>query len=150
MCEFSIAQSKASTLSNHQISSFASCSLEEICAARSENQPLFFQLYVNSKRDLAAEVLKRVNRLNLNAILLTVDAAVGGKRERDLRLKGNFEPPKTGAFEKHDETKGVSEAMFAGVDPDLCWDDIKWVRSQTKLPLLVKGVQTVEVCTRCD
>ncbi|KIR58626.1 L-lactate dehydrogenase [Cryptococcus bacillisporus CA1873] len=126
------------------ISSFASCSLEEICAARSDNQPLFFQLYVNSKRDLAAEVLKRVNRLNLNAILLTVDAAVGGKRERDLRLKGNFEPPKTGAFEKHDDTKGVSEAMFAGVDPDLCWDDIKWIRSQTKLPLLVKGVQTVE------
>lgn len=65
-----------------------------------------------------------------------------------MRLKGSFEPPKTGAFEKHDDTKGVSEAMFAGVDPDLCWDDIKWIRSQTKLPLLIKGVQTVEVFMR--
>ncbi|TYJ56604.1 hypothetical protein B9479_002696 [Cryptococcus floricola] len=126
------------------ISSFASCSIEEVTDARKQGQPLFFQLYVNAKRDLAAAVIEKVNRLGLNAILLTVDAAVGGKRERDIRLKGAFEPPKTGAYEEHKDTKGVSEAMFAGVDPRLNWDDIKWIRSQTKLPLLIKGIQTVE------
>ncbi|WVQ71549.1 hypothetical protein IAR50_001088 [Cryptococcus sp. DSM 104548] len=126
------------------ISSFASCSIEEITEARKQGQPLFFQLYVNSKRDLAAAVIAKVNRLGLNAILLTVDAPVGGKREKDIRLKGAFEPPKTGAYEEHEDTKGVSEAMFAGVDPRLDWDDIKWIRSQTELPLLIKGIQTVE------
>ncbi|WVQ78192.1 hypothetical protein IAT38_000275 [Cryptococcus sp. DSM 104549] len=142
--EVNLTRGAANTGIIQCISSFASCSLEEVCAARAPNQPLIFQLYVNSKRELAAEVIKKVNRLGLNAILLTGDAAVGGKRERDLRLKGDFEPPSTGAYEKHEDTKGVSEAMFAGVDPDLHWDDIKWIKERTDLPIIVKGVQCVE------
>ncbi len=55
---------------------------------------------------------------------MTADAPVGGKRERDLRLKGEFEGPAGGVSEKSEDTKGVSQAMFAGVDPDLDWDDI--------------------------
>jgi len=96
-------------------------------AARSPDQPLFFQLYVNRNRDLAEDLIKKVNKLNMNAIFLTGDAPVGGKRERDLRLKGDFEGPAGGVSEKSGETKGVSQAMFAGVDPDLNWDDIKSV-----------------------
>lgn len=94
-------------------------------AARSSGQPLFFQLYVNRKRDVAKELIAKVNRLNMNAIFLTGDAPVGGKRERDLRLKGEFEGPAGGVSEKSDSTQGVSQAMFAGVDPDLNWEDIK-------------------------
>ncbi|OCF35395.1 L-lactate dehydrogenase [Kwoniella heveanensis BCC8398] len=126
------------------ISSFASCSIEEITAARAPGQPLFFQLYVNSKRHLAKEVITKINRLGLNAILLTVDAPVGGKRERDIRAKGAFEAPKTEAFDKQGETKGVAEAIFSAVDPDLNWKDLKWLREQTELPIIIKGVQTVE------
>lgn len=63
----------------------------------------------------------------MDAIFLTGDAPVGGKRERDLRLKGEFEGPAGGVSEKSEETQGVSQAMFAGVDPDLNWDDIAWV-----------------------
>jgi len=93
-------------------------------AARSPSQPLFFQLYVNRNRAVAAELIKKVNNLNMDAIFLTADAPVGGKRERDLRLKGEFEGPAGGVSEKSDSTTGVSQAMFAGVDPDLNWDDI--------------------------
>lgn len=77
---------------------------------------------------------------------MTGDAPVGGKRERDLRLKGEFEGPAGGVSEKSGETQGVSQAMFAGVDPDLNWEDIKWIRSQSDLPIIVKGIQCVEVC----
>ena len=107
-----------------QISSNASCSLEEMCAVRSPSQPLFFQLYVNRNRSVATELIQKVNHLKMDAIFLTGDAPVGGKRERDLRLKGEFEGPAGGVSEKSDSTQGVSQAMFAGVDPDLCWDDI--------------------------
>lgn len=93
-------------------------------AVRRYEQPLFFQLYVNRKRDVATELIKKIGRLNMDAILLTGDAPVGGKRERDLRLKGEFEGPAGGVSEKGEETQGVSQAMFAGVDPDLCWEDI--------------------------
>ena len=61
----------------------------------------------------------------MDAIFLTGDAPVGGKRERDLRLKGEFDSPAGGVAEAGGEAKGVSEAMFAGVDPDLDWEDIK-------------------------
>jgi L-lactate dehydrogenase (cytochrome) len=107
-----------------QISSNASCSLEEMSAARAPGQPLFFQLYVNRKRDIAADLIRKVDRLGMDAIIMTGDAPVGGKRERDLRLKGSFEGPAGGVSEKSEESQGVSQAMFAGVDPDLHWDDI--------------------------
>lgn len=114
-----------------QISSNASCSLEEMDAARSTpDQPLFFQLYVNRKREVAKELISKVNRLNMSAIFLTGDAPVGGKRERDLRLKGDFEGPAGGVSEKSDSTQGVSQAMFAGVDPDLSWEDIPCVGNE--------------------
>ena len=59
----------------------------------------------------------------MDAIFLTTDAPVGGKRERDLRVKGEFEMPDDGVGVK-DGGAGVSGAMFAGVDPDLNWEDI--------------------------
>lgn len=79
---------------------------------------------MNRKRDVAEELIKKVDRLGMDAIMMTGDAPVGGKRERDLRLKGEFEGPSGGVSEKSEGTQGVSQAMFAGVDPDLHWDDI--------------------------
>ncbi|WWC85377.1 uncharacterized protein L201_000240 [Kwoniella dendrophila CBS 6074] len=126
------------------ISSFASCSPEEIVAARAPNQPLFFQLYINSKRHIAKGVVEKINKLGFNAILLTVDAPVGGKRERDIRAKGEFEAPKSDTYDKQGDTKGVAEAIFSAVDPDLSWKDLKWLKEQTDLPIIIKGIQTVE------
>nr|XP_018263942.1 L-lactate dehydrogenase [Kwoniella dejecticola CBS 10117]OBR86100.1 L-lactate dehydrogenase [Kwoniella dejecticola CBS 10117] len=142
--EVNLTKGAAATGIIQCISSFASCSVEEIAAARTNNQPLFFQLYVNSKRHLAKEVISKINRLGFNAILLTVDAPVGGKRERDIRVKGEFEAPKSDAYDKQGDTKGVAEAIFSAVDPDLNWKDLKWIREQTDLPIIIKGVQTVE------
>lgn len=126
------------------ISSNASCSMEEMIAERHEGQPLFYQLYVNRDRKKAAELVSKVDANKFDAIMLTADAPVGGKRERDIRLKGEFEGPAGGVSEKSDDTKGVSQAMFAGVDPNLNWEDIKWLKGVTKIPILVKGVQSVE------
>ncbi|KAK4685469.1 L-lactate dehydrogenase (cytochrome), partial [Tremellales sp. Uapishka_1] len=127
------------------ISSNASCSLDEMVAARSDKQPLFFQLYVNRNRDTAEKLIRKLNDEKMDAIFLTGDAPIGGKRERDLRLKGEqFDGPAGGVSEKGEDTKGVSQAMFAGVDPDLNWEDIKWIKSLSDLPIIVKGVQTVE------
>jgi isopentenyl diphosphate isomerase/L-lactate dehydrogenase-like FMN-dependent dehydrogenase len=93
-------------------------------AVRAPSQPLFFQLYVNRNRSVAADLIRKINKLDMDAIFMTGDAPVGGKRERDMRLKGEFEGPAGGVSEKSDSTQGVSQAMFAGVDPDLNWDDI--------------------------
>lgn len=118
--------------------------MDEMLEERLPGQPLFYQLYVNRDRAKAAELIKKIDAGKFDAIMLTADAPVGGKRERDLRLKGEFEGPAGGVSEKSDDTQGVSQAMFAGVDPNLCWEDIQWVRTLTNIPIMVKGVQTVE------
>lgn len=107
------------------ISSNASCGIDEMVSERLEGQPLFYQLYVNRDRKKAEELIRRLDKNKFDAIMLTADAPVGGKRERDLRLKGEFEGPAGGVSVKSDDTQGVSQAMFAGVDPDLNWDDLK-------------------------
>lgn len=99
--------------------------MDEMIAERLPDQPLFYQLYVNRDRVKAEELIKRIDSNKFNAIMLTADAPVGGKRERDLRLKGEFDQPAGGVSDKSDATVGVSQAMFAGVDPNLDWDDIK-------------------------
>jgi L-lactate dehydrogenase (cytochrome) len=123
--EVNLTKGAANTGIIQIISSNASCSLDEMQAARSPGQPLFFQLYINRNRSIATDLLKKINSLDMDAIFLTGDAPVGGKRERDLRLKGEFEGPAGGVSEKSDDTKGVSQAMFAGVDPNVNWEDIK-------------------------
>jgi L-lactate dehydrogenase (cytochrome) len=72
------------------ISNNASCTIEEIMTARSTNQPLFFQFYMNRNREASEAMLHKVEESGFDVVLLTVDAAVPGKRERDQRVKGEF------------------------------------------------------------
>lgn len=142
--EINLTRGAGSTGIIQGISSNASCSMDEMLAEREPGQPLFYQLYVNRDRTKAEELVRKIDAGKFDAIMLTADAPVGGKRERDIRLKGEFEGPAGGVSVKSDDTQGVSQAMFAGVDPNLCWDDIKWLRGITKIPVMVKGVQCVE------
>ena len=50
-------------------------------------QPLWFQIYVNPDRDLVLDQLKACADAGVEALCITVDSAVAGKRERDLRNK---------------------------------------------------------------
>jgi L-lactate dehydrogenase (cytochrome) len=43
-----------------------------------------------------------------------------------------------------DRNQGAARAISQFIDPALSWKDIEWLRSVTKLPLVLKGVQTAE------
>ena len=43
-----------------------------------------------------------------------------------------------------DRSQGMSRALSSFIDPALCWDDIPWFFSITKMPIVLKGVQRVE------
>ncbi|KLT43343.1 hypothetical protein CC85DRAFT_258870 [Cutaneotrichosporon oleaginosum] len=142
--EINLTRGAGSTGIIQGISSNASCSMDEMLAEREEGQPLFYQLYVNRDRAKAEELVRKIDAGKFDAIMLTADAPVGGKRERDIRLKGEFEGPAGGVAVKSKDTAGVAQAMFAGVDPNLDWDDVRWLRGLTSIPVMVKGVQCVE------
>ena len=73
------------------ISSLATVSIEEIAAMVST--PKMFQLYVHKDKGLNTSMIERCKAARFDAIALTVDTIVGGKRERCLR-SGFSSPPR--------------------------------------------------------
>lgn len=132
--------------------SFSSMSsLEEV--ASSCDAVRFFQLYVFKNREVAAWLVKRAEISGYKAIVITVDTPRLGRREADIKNK--MIVPQLKNLEGFMSTKVVTDKgsgleAFAksALDSSLCWKDIKWLRSMTKLPILVKGILTHEDATK--
>lgn len=73
------------------ISSLATCSIEDIAALTSG--PKLFQLYVHKDKGLNTHMIERCKAARFDALALTVDTIVSGKRERCLR-SGFTTPPR--------------------------------------------------------
>lgn len=114
----------------------ATRSLEEI--AQTATGPLWFQLYVYPSLEYAATLVHRAEAAGYKAIVLTVDMPVSGNREKWGRHNVSLPLP------------GIVEANFIGASRDdgrwvtLTWDSIDWLRTQTSLPILIKGILTAE------
>lgn len=132
------------------ISNNASCSTEECMAVKRPEQHLIFQLYLNKDRAASEAIIRNIESQGFKAIMLTVDAAVPGKRELDQRTKGGDLKDMPAAFGKSNTGGGlgVSHAISGYQDPDVCWDDVPWLKSRTKLPIIIKGIQCVEDAER--
>jgi isopentenyl diphosphate isomerase/L-lactate dehydrogenase-like FMN-dependent dehydrogenase len=67
----------------YALSTFSGCRLEEVAAA--SNAPLWYQLYLAGGRDCALPALERAKAAGFSALVVTIDTAVAGMRERDFR-----------------------------------------------------------------
>lgn len=47
------------------------------------------------------------------------------------------------------EGSGLTNYVCNLLDPSIIWEDIKWLRSITKLPIVVKGIMTAEDAQLC-
>ncbi len=146
----------AAALGLPMIASTASAfTLEEIAEAGGD-APRWFQLYWPNDRELAASFVGRAGAAGYGAIVLTVDTFVPGWKPRDLQqawlpfLNGvgvaNYfqDPVFRAALEKTpEEDVGAATGHFLGIqaNPSLSWDDLAWLREQTELPILIKGIQ---------
>lgn len=131
------------------ISTLASCSIDEIVDARSDDsrQIQWFQLYVNSDRKITRELVKHVESLGLEALFVTVDAPSLGNREKDLKIKFSTQmngPEVMSKNNKNETDHGAARAISKFIDPSLTWDDISKLQKFTKLPIIIKGVQRSE------
>ncbi|MFC1823708.1 alpha-hydroxy acid oxidase [Thermodesulfobacteriota bacterium] len=153
------------------LSTGSSWSLEEV--AEAAEGPLWFQLYLWGDREVIASMLERADHAGYEALVLTVDVPIVGKRDRDLRnamsvpprvtlqnflevcrkplwlrtlLKG---PPVTfrnflGMAEGDDAVSLSTYANRELINPASNWDDLDWIRTIWKGPLLIKGITTAE------
>ncbi|CEH11863.1 cytochrome b2 [Ceraceosorus bombacis] len=124
------------------ISANASCGLDDMLDARADGQAVVYQLYVNRDRSASEKILTSCEERGVKAVMLTVDAAVMGKRERDMRAKG--EVVDVGGDTGRDEkAQGVAAAISGYIDPNLDWSIVSWYTKSCSLPLYIKGIQSV-------
>ncbi|GMF16311.1 unnamed protein product [Phytophthora fragariaefolia] len=150
------AAAKADTC--YILSTISTTSLEDVAAANSSANPRalrWYQLYVFKDREITRGLVRRAEQAGYKAIVLTVDTPMLGHREPDVRNRfslpghltmANF--AEVGGEHEH----GVSSLKDSGLahyvselfDLTLNWNDVKWLKSITKLPVVVKGVLSPE------
>ena len=155
----------------YSLSTMGTRSVEEVAAV--SNGSKWFQVYVWRDKGLLKDMILRAREAGFDVLCITVDAAMLGRRERDVR-RGFTLPPKMGidtlfegmirpswslrfAFSEPisfanvagntdiDGSTAVDLAAFMNeqFDPTLSWEDVEWMRSLWDGPVLVKGVQSV-------
>jgi 4-hydroxymandelate oxidase len=136
------------------LSTLSNTAIEDVVAAATG--PVWFQLYVYKDRAATHALVQRAEAAGARALVVTVDAPLLGRRERDVRNK--FALPAglsvRNMFADASEVRAPSgdsglAAYFATLlDPALTWDAIAWLRSITKLPVIVKGIVRADDAAR--
>lgn len=156
----------------YTLSTLGTYSIEEVAAAAPTGAH-WFQVYVWRDRGLVKEMIERAAASGYAALVLTVDTAVFGRRERDVRhgftmppqlgvgtlVDGALHPGWTWQFlraepirfanvvgrDVGDGTNAVSVADYINsqFDPSLSWRDVDWMRGVWSGPIVIKGIQTV-------
>lgn len=170
--ELAVARAAERAQVPYTLSTLSTRSIEEVRAVSSGR--LWFQVYAWRDRGLVAEMVARARAADFEALVLTVDTAVFGRRERDVR-RGFSLPPSIGLGTAIDGIRHprwtvdflrAEPIRFANVtgsgvadgsspvtlsdyinrqfDHTLSWADLDWLRSIWPGPILVKGIQGVE------
>lgn len=152
----------------YSLSTLGTTSLEHV--ARTVSTPKMFQIYILKDRGLTLEFVERCKASGYEALCLTVDMAMAGNRERDLRT-GMVMPPKFGlkslwSFATHPHwamnlalhpdfklanvahridalgsgAMGLIDYVNSQFDRTVTWSDVEWLRAQWDGPLVLKGV----------
>lgn len=126
--ELATARGAAAAKAVYVVSSFTTTPLAEI--AKAPTPPLWFQIYVRDDREFTKALIQQAESLDFRALCVTVDTPVAGVRNR--QDKALFALP-DGVTTPH-MPGGLAEKK------PFTWKDIDWIRSFTKMPVLLKGV----------
>lgn len=160
------------------LSTLSTRSIEEVASVSDGTK--WFQVYVWRDRALVKDMLSRAQQHGYTAIMLTVDTAVLGRRERDVRrgftlpptlgpgtlIDGIRHPRWTWDFVRHDpitfanvsgstgDSSGtavtLSDFISDQFDPALSWDDIEWFRANWNGHIIIKGIQSANDAVRAQ
>jgi len=174
--ELSVARAAERAGIPYSLSTMSTRSIEEVGSV--SNGAKWFQVYTWKDRGLVREMVERAAASGYEAVILTVDTAVLGKRERDAR-RGFSIPPRIGPgtiidgivhpawtydFITHDPLTfanvahldrygsdgdmGRGQYVMMNFDQKLAWSDVEWLQSVWSGPIVLKGIQTVDDAER--
>jgi isopentenyl diphosphate isomerase/L-lactate dehydrogenase-like FMN-dependent dehydrogenase len=152
--EVAVARAAAAAGVPMILSTASAKSMEEVAEANGDGRR-WFQLYWPGDRELTASLLGRAEKAGFSAIVVTLDTWLLAWRPRDLQyaylpfIRGegvaNYfsDPVFRSRLEKPpEEDPGPAILSFSTVfsDPSITWNDLSFLREQTRLPILLKGI----------
>ncbi|RUM96626.1 alpha-hydroxy-acid oxidizing protein [Pseudaminobacter arsenicus] len=174
--DIAIARAAAKAGIPYGLSTSATASIEEIAAAIPKGRR-WFQAYILKNRAFTEKLIARARAAGFEALMITVDLPVGGKRERDYRndfsipfrftrrnlldfalhpkwslpmlLRGVPKMPNLiGLDATATDSKALASSVGRNYDPSFDWDDLRRVRDLWDGKLIVKGVMRVSDAER--
>jgi L-lactate dehydrogenase (cytochrome) len=168
--ELAAARAAAQAGTFYSLSTNSTYSLEEVAAVSAG--PKMFQLYIFKDRDVTRELIERCKRAGYQALCLTVDVPVVGKRERDLRsgfgipIKPSLRllaaigrrpgwalrrlrdkplsMPTLTARAGSDRLVGQMKFIATQLDPSVSWKDVREMIELWGGPFAVKGILSAD------
>lgn len=132
------------------LSTQASTPLEDVARVFGDDPargPLWFQLYLQHDRGFNRDLVRRVESAGYEALVLTVDAPCHGARDRERRANFRLPPgvravnldglPAAPGRSPHPGQSALFDGLLSQAPT---WDDVAWLQSITRLPVLLKGI----------
>jgi lactate 2-monooxygenase len=149
----------ASTAASHTIEQIAQAAAGASGAEPTGEHASWYQLYWPRDRELARSFIARAEQADYRAIVVTLDTWLLGWRPADLsdgflpflRGEGNCnylqDPVFRAALPKppeEDMATAVAYWAYQFSNPSVTWQDLAFLRECTKLPIVLKGIQSAE------
>lgn len=173
--DVAIAKAAAACGIPYTLSTTATASIERV--AREAGGRLWFQAYILKKRDFTFRLIERAEAAGYEALMITVDLATGGKRERDLR--NDFSIPfrftarnlrdfasrpgwaltmlrcglpvmenMIGYTPEAISAAAIASSVGRNYDPTFDWDGLKTIRDAWPRTLILKGLARADDAAR--
>src|SRR5215470_11154427 len=170
--EVEAARAAAAAGAGYILSTLAGTSLEEVKAGSTGT--CWYQVYLVGGREVASAAIERARKVGYTALVLTVDTAISGLRERDYR-NGVAQLAGANLFRKLPYVWEILShpgwllayladgglmsfpnvvlpdgpmryaSVAAALEQSVCaWTDLKWIRELWKGPIVIKGILTAE------
>jgi 4-hydroxymandelate oxidase len=133
--EIAAARGAAKAGATFVMSTASTCAIEDIAAT---GVRLWLQIYLQSDRGVTRDLVQRAEAAGVRALCLTVDTPVLGTRNRQARAKFALPPDLP---TPHLDAAGRNElSLVSAKRQPSSWKDVDWLRSITRLPVLLKGI----------
>ncbi len=144
--EVGTAQGVAATGTLMILSTVSNDSLEDV--AKANPGPKWMQIYLPADRGVARELIQRAKDAGYTALIPTIDTTLAYPRETNMR--NNFRTPLSlgRGNAPRNEKDPVKAAQMMASKVDLNWDDIAWMKQETNLPVIIKGVMSPVTATQ--
>lgn len=111
--------------------------------------PLWFQLYLQPAREHSLQLVRRAEAAGYEAIVLTIDAPL---KPAGMALPEGIDAANLAGMPRPRQTSVAGGRILLGTELAAAapgWHDLAWLRAETRLPIIVKGLVLGEDARRC-